>query len=107
MACTGGCGGKGAKRGSAWQSEPWVEATVNDRGMIPVYGNDYDCAPYSGRWTGTHVHIVGQNTAQERIFMKSARRDAVAYARANNLGVTRMVNVTRICHDQVVALLGE
>jgi hypothetical protein len=66
-----------------------------------------DCSPYNGRWTGTHVHIAGQGTPFERIFLKRDKRVAVAYAREHSVGVSRLINVTRLCHDTVVGLLGE
>lgn len=107
MACVP-CGMKReARLAGNYLSEPWVDGDFNDRAMLLLSGDDYDCAPYHGRWTGTHVHVAGQGTEHEQMFLKSNRKIGVAYAREHGVDITRLVNVTRLCHDTVLAFLGE
>lgn len=107
MACMSGCGGKNRFKAGNWQTEPWTDATLTDRAMALMNGDIEDCDPYHGRWTGTHVHIAGQGTEFEQLFLKRDKRIGVAYAREHSVAISRLINVTRLCHDTVVKFLGE
>lgn len=102
------CGMKRSSRLAAnYMTEPWVDGEFSDQAMLLLSTDDEECAPYHGRWTGTHVHVAGQGTEHERIFLKSNRKIGVAYAREHGVSITRLINVTRLCHDTVIGFLGE
>ena len=101
MACA--CGKSRERR---FSSSDWEDVSFNSRNMVLLSSDSVDCAPYTGAFQGTSVHLVGQGTEYERIFLRRMHKEAVAYATANGVKVGRLVSVRSLCHDTVVATLG-
>jgi len=74
--------------------------------MVLLGEDDYACESYSGIFQGTHFHIVGRGTEHEKIFLRSASREAKLYAKEHGVKVGRLVNARSLCAERVVQLLG-
>jgi len=83
--------------------QAWID--VNQYGVRPIGDDAESCAPYSGIFPGTTVFLVGYGTDLVQIFVRDRRAEAWEYAKENELTFEH-INVTELCHDRVVALLG-
>jgi len=101
----GSCGGMkvGAARRAAAELIP--EPQTNDRGMYPFIGEPYDCEAYHGAYRATTVFLVGYGTEHEKLFARTLKKDAEKYAAKHNLSAAH-INVSSLCHDRVIEMLG-
>lgn len=105
MAGCGSCGGGGTAMSFGYDptGQAWVD--VNAYGVRPIGDDPENCGPYQGMFQGTSVFLVGANTDEARVFLRDSRNEAWQYALDNEL-TFQHVNVTELCHDRMIALLG-
>lgn len=69
-----------------------------------------DCTqPYSGRQRSSSVFVVGlpsPSPDDERIFLRSDSKAAIAYARETRLRLHHLA-ASQLCHDAMVEFFGE
>ena len=106
MAC-GSCGGTTTPASNYaldQTAHPWID--VNEYGVRPIGNEQINCQPYSGIFQGTTVFLVGYDDPDKvKVFLRDSRAEAWQYAQENDLAFQH-INVTELCHDRVVSLLG-
>lgn len=77
----------------------------NAKGMYPMAAAP-DCdEPYWGEFNTANVYVVGQQTELEKIFRRSQKREASAYARQHDLEI-RPYLARSLPRDAMVAFFG-
>lgn len=103
MPCGGGCGGKNRL---AKLTGNFEDLERNDRSMVLLEGDPYECSSYSGIFQGTHLYVAGRGTEHEKVFLRANRRDAIVYAKEHGVKIGNLVNVKSMCNETVLAVLG-
>ena len=103
-----GCGGRKAGQPkpdtrNLRSGEPGPAALPS--GMYPLAASNGCSEPYHGQYKRANVYVVGQLTDRERIFRRSAGKEATAHAREHNLSI-RGYPAFNLCHDTMVGFFG-
>lgn len=101
----GRCGNK-VKVDRTLNTALYEDVDINERNLVLLSNDDPTCAGYHGKFQAAAVHVVGQGTEFERIFLRSLYKQAEDYARAYGVKVGRLISVRSLCHETVVAALG-
>lgn len=77
-----------------------------DNGVYLLQGYEDCTTPYSGVWRAATVFIVGYGTAQETVYPRSQRTDAINQAKTQKLTIDQ-APARAMCHDAMIALFGK
>ena len=73
--------------------------------MYPLAASNGCNEPYHGEFKRANVYVIGQLTDGERIFRRSASKEATAYARQHDLSI-RGYLASNLPHDVMTAFFG-
>jgi hypothetical protein len=74
-------------------------------GMYPLAASNGCSEPYHGKYKRANVYVIGQLSEGEKIFRRSAGKEATAYAREKDLSI-RGYLAANLCHDTMVEFFG-